>query len=386
MSLAREIHLAFVSDVHLFHPTTPTSHIIHNLLIAFPNNDSTGKLDMVFINGDLFDQIAHLPDQNVKFAMVWMTAFLRMCAKRGIKVRVLEGTPKHDRKQNTIFSDLIAAGEIPVDYRYYDRLTIDYEEDYGIHILYVPDEWSSGQWASNTHETAREIRALMAQKNLEQVDLTCLHGAMRYQLPASVKEHLTHDPAFYEAITRFVVNTGHIHESDHRGKILTNGSFDRLVHGDEKPKGHWRVRLKPGGTYHATFVENKGAMVYKTIRLRELDADKSLAFIKEQLAGLPKGSHVRIWAEKGHPILGGFETLKREYPHFHFKPKTETEEEERANEQALQEEDDDNLGIEITPNNVVGLVDVKLQSLGVDPALRAACMNRLQEDVHGKRI
>ena len=48
-------------------------------------------------------------------------------------------------------------------------------------------------------------------------------------------------------------------------------------------------------------------------------------------------------------------------------------------------DDELNLGIEITPNNVVGLVDIKLSAMGIDPALKKACLDALCEDLYGQR-
>jgi hypothetical protein len=331
----------------------------------------------------MFDQIALLPDPIVGYAMVWITNFLRMCARRNIKIWINEGTPKHDRKQNQLFVDLMGAGQIPVELKYFDQLTIYFDPDFGTYNLFIPDEWSAGEWASSTIETQREVKVLMAKMGLEKVDFTYIHGAMKYQLPESVKQHTVHEPEFYESITRYHVNTGHIHTPEHRGRILTNGSFDRLNHGEEHAKGHWRIKTQPSGDYNAVFVENKGAMIYRTVRVLDLDADAAMAKIHAQIAGLPNGSHVRLWAEKGHPVFGGLDTLKKKYPHYHFSTKTESEEEEKALSHALTEEDDDNLGIEITRDNVISLVNGKLTQMGIPETLKNLCLNRLHEDVHG---
>jgi hypothetical protein len=380
MTLTRKFHHASVSDVHYFHPKTPTGHIVRNMLKAFPDNDTTGLLDAIFIVGDLFDQITHLADPNARMVKVWAVNFLKMCARRDIKVRVLEGTPKHDRTQNSLLMDMAQLAEIPVDIRYVTKLEIEYMEDFGINILYIPDEWSSGSWASSTIETQREVKALLAQKGLEKVDFAFIHGAMNYHLRV-VKEHLVHDPVFYESIVQYQIWMGHIHTPEHRGRTIMNGSFDRLAHGEEHPKGHWRTHTKPNGEYHPVFIENKGAMIYKTIRLKDLEVDVCMANIKVALKGIPDGSHIRIHADKGHPVIAGMETLKRTYPTYHFTTKVEDTEGERGHEDGFEDEDPE-VGIEITPQNVVGLVEAKLISLGIGLELRGTSLAQLSEDVY----
>jgi UDP-2,3-diacylglucosamine pyrophosphatase LpxH len=383
MALTTTFRHASVSDVHTFHPETPTKHILVNLTKAFPDNELTGELDAIFIVGDFFDQIAVVPDPNVSLVKAWIVRLLRMCATRKIALFVLEGTPKHDRGQNKLFTEMATLAEIPVELYYITELTIFHWDKFGVDILFIPDEWSSGQWSSNTAETQREVKALMAQKNLDKVDFSFIHGAMDYHLKV-VKKHLVHDPEFYRSITRYQTWMGHIHTPDNRDGILMNGSFDRLAHGEEHPKGHWRCVTHPNGNYKATFVENKGAMIYKTIWLKNPDVDISMSEVKAGIEGLPKNSHVRIRADRGHPVIAGLETLRREYPHIHFKVKTDTEEEEKALDLAMVD-DELNLGIEITPNNVIGLVDAKLSAMGVDPSLKKACLDTLREDIYGQR-
>ena len=383
MPLTKKFHHASVSDVHVFHPETPTKHILVNLTKAFPDNETTGELDAIFIVGDFFDQIAVVPDPNVSLVKAWIVRFLRMCARRDITVFVLEGTPKHDRKQNKLFVELAALAEIPVELHYVDNLDIFHWDAWNLDILFIPDEWAPEDSNSNTHETQRQVKALMAQKGLDKVDFTFIHGAMGYHLKVA-KPHTVHDPEFYRSVTRYQVWMGHIHTPDHRERVLMNGSFDRLVHGEEHPKGHWRCVTHPTGDYTATFMENKGALIYKTIWLKNPDVDVSMSEVKAGIDGLPKGAHVRIRADRGHPVIAGLETLRREYPQYHFKPKTDTEEEEKALDQAMVD-DELYLGIEITPNNVVGLVDAKLGAMGIDPALKKACLDTLCEDLYGQR-
>lgn len=176
-----ELYIASFSDVHLGHPKTPTVSILRNLRKAFPDTEETGKLDLIFIVGDLFDRLLDMPDPSVPEIKIWFHQFLRMCAKRDIVVRVLEGTPSHDWKQSWLMDSINTQSGYNVDLKYVTTLSIEHIERFGINILYVPDEW-----LPETDDTWKEVLQHLGQHNLDQVDYALIHGSFNYQLPPAV--------------------------------------------------------------------------------------------------------------------------------------------------------------------------------------------------------
>jgi predicted MPP superfamily phosphohydrolase len=138
--------IATVSDIHLHHDRVPAKVIIESLMRAFPDNWETAELDAIIIAGDLFDKIMRIGSDNPDYAIIhaWMVMFLEMCARLKIAVRILEGTPSHDRGQSKMMEiindDLELAGVVKADLKYFDTVTVDWDETLGLHILYVPDE------------------------------------------------------------------------------------------------------------------------------------------------------------------------------------------------------------------------------------------------------
>lgn len=373
-----KLNIATFSDVHLGHRQTPTRHIIANLLAAFPDNEETGELDIIFIAGDLFDTVLTLPSEPVLEILPWIGKFLDMCARRKIKVRVLEGTPSHDWRQPKIM-EIINDGLDPIsgvkgeslgaDLEYLDTLCIRYMEEEGIHVLYVPDEWDEPD------RTWVQVQQLLLEYGIDRVDISVMHGAFKYQLPAHVNVP-THDPARYLGITKYNVYIGHIHQFSIYDRIIAQGSFDRLSHGDESPKGHVRTKIV-NGVPSTVFIENKNAMLYKTVDCRGLTLSDALTFIEGEIKDLPKGSHVRVFASPTDVILASIGELGHKYPNYKWTSKDDKS--GRVNTQKLLESRTTFKAVEINKGNIAGITEERLINRGIDPEVIALCMEKLKE-------
>lgn len=237
---------------------------------AFFDNDTTAELDWIILAGDVFDRQMSLSDENVFLIHNWIATFLRLCKKYDIAVDVLEGTPSHDWKQSRMFESINTECEIGADLRYVSDLSIRHIESLGVDVLYIPDEWSG-----SCAETYKQVRLLMQRHQLEEVDFTIMHGCFPHQMPPHLHNRLDmHNPNHYLEITRHYIFVGHIHlQSQHR-RILSSGSFNRIAHGEESPKGHYRVTIREEGDDDITFVKNAMAMQYITVNAEGLSAEQ----------------------------------------------------------------------------------------------------------------
>src|SRR6185312_12375018 len=110
---------AVFSDFHSGHPKNPMARLAANLKAAFPDNEETAALDILFIAGDFFDGLM-ISDSDAYFEAADLIVYLlRLCAKRDIVLRVLRGTPSHDYNQNRLFEHLNNAGHIGCDLKYW---------------------------------------------------------------------------------------------------------------------------------------------------------------------------------------------------------------------------------------------------------------------------
>lgn len=307
-----DLHIAVVGDVHLGHPETKTLHILESLRRAFPDTVETGKLDIIFIEGDLFDRLLDNADEDLYEIRIWMTMFLRMCASRDIVLRILEGTPSHDWKQSRLFPHINEIARIGADCKYIDKLSIEHIERFGATVLYVPDEWKP-----EPSETWKDVQEALKLSGIDKVDYAVMHGYFPHQLPKQL-EAGAHDPEKYLSIVRNEIFIGHVHTFTIWKRIVAAGSLDRLNHGEEHDKGH--VRRTPEGI---KFVINENAKEYVTIDCRGLEPARAHALVEERVKKLRKGAAVRIRANKDEPFATSLPALREKFPDFTWKIKTD---------------------------------------------------------------
>lgn len=352
-----KLSIGEIGDVHLGHHNTDTAHIIANLYKAFPDTDAFGELDFFIIAGDLFDRQLDYSDPNLEIIDRWMNDFLRQCKKRNVVLRLLEGTPSHDWRQGANMDYANINSDIGANFKHIDTLSIEFIQELGITVLYVPDEWRH-----DPNDVWLDVQKVLAEHNLTQVDFTVLHGAFEHQLPDHVPapKHLCER---YQNITKHYVFGGHIHKRSQNGNILAAGSFDRLCHGEEEAKGHLRVNIKPGGRDDIIFIENKGSKKYVSVDCAGDSLDLATDKIHNVVLRLPIGSHVRILANKTDPIVLSLSELKTRYTE-HFLT-TKVMDVDKGKREAVDRIITPFTPAAITPDNIFELV-----------------MDRFKEEVH----
>lgn len=301
-----KIAIATLGDVHLGHPRTKTSHITENLQKYLINDPQFEDLDLITINGDWWDQLLTMTSDAATDAEEFIFHLLYRCGLANIKVRVLEGTPLHDCKHSAKFEQINKMGNLGCDIKYFDTLSIEHITDLDIHILYLPDEFTT-----DPDETWRLVCELLKAHGLEQVDYVVMHGAFIYQLPPQA-QHNCHDPRRWQSIVKKHILINHIHTGSQYEKILAPGSFDRLKHSEEEPKGY--LRIEDFGTHtEIKFIENAGAKIYKTFNVVNKSIEEVYAML-EIVNTYPNDSFIRIQASLNDPIVHGYSALKAMYP------------------------------------------------------------------------
>lgn len=310
--MTKPIKMAIFSDIHLGNSRNKAKKIIEALDAAFPDNEETGELDFVFLAGDVFDRELTFPNEDVVDIQLWADRLLRICAKRNIILRVLEGTPSHDWKQSVCFENILKLTHYPVNFKYVSQLSIEHVDKFGINILYIPDEWGI-----TAQDTLNQVHKLLEVNNLTQVDYGIFHGQFDYQATwenkDATKDTISHDSEKYLSIVKHYIFIGHIHTHSSNDRIVAQGSFDRLGHGQEEPKGHVRAVID-NDDRKFFFVENKQARVYKTIDCKNMELQETLEYIKKKVDKLPEMSCVRIMAEPLHCIFTNMNLLIQMYP------------------------------------------------------------------------
>lgn len=360
--MIRDLSYLVISDIHLGHKNTSAFDIIQHLDTFFDhyrNNTEYSNLDIIFIAGDLFDRLLDFNSKDIHEATIWIDRLMKFCEKHDIILRVLEGTPSHDWKQSKIVDTLKDVNHNASDVRYIDTLHIEYIESLDLSILYVPDEWTA-----STELTFTQVEELLKEKNLIDVDIAIMHGCFNYQVQHIPVKLDAHDENKYLGIVKYFINIGHFHSFSTYNRIIAQGSFDRLTHGEEEPKGGVIVNLykDTNKSPDFVFIENKRAKIYKTIAVRFKDLEQALRSLYKQLNEIPKNSFIRIKAKKDHPIYSAIDEIKLMYPALTF---TKVTEESLAEDKAIIDSNmfhDDYIPVAITPENIIDLVTSEIET------------------------
>lgn len=312
-----------ISDVHLGARSTTADEILAHLTVFFEDFSNTSQLaqiDALFIAGDLWDDTVQFASDVIPQVVVWFDRLVRWCERNQIQLRVLEGTPRHDRRQGVSLKSIVDILNLKLDFKYITQLSIEKNEGLGLSILYVPDE------CRPTAEICqKDVEKLLTEHHLQKVDIAIMHGSFRYQLGLMPMTPKVHDEVWYLEHVKHYISIGHVHTPSQFNRIVAQGSFDRLSHGEEESKGGVLIKeIRPNEWMHF-FIENTEAKRYVTIDTEET-IDKTLSKIDRVTQTLPFGSYVRIRGLASHPVFQGFETLRARYPLFVFSKKTLTKE------------------------------------------------------------
>lgn len=366
-----DLKIAVASDIHLGHARNPTKRIIDNLRTAFPDNSETAELDMIVLAGDVFDGLLQLPDDEVTEIKVWVTYMLRLCKKHDILLWVLEGTPSHDWKQSKLFQTLNEVTGIGADLKYVKSLSVEYEQRHDVWLLFVPDEITN-----STETTLSQVHDLLRAKGLTHVDYAFMHGQFEYQLPPIVKAQ-KHSSEEYLKIVRHLIFIGHVHIHSRLDRIIAQGSFDRLSHGEEGPKGHVRA-YRRGNEHDVVFVENKQALRFVTVKCEQMTLVDTLEEIAKQVEGLPEDAFVRVKGSWDNPIFTNMDVLIRKWPWFTWDKQPVDDGEVETTETTMDDEIT-YVPITITKDNVISLLTDRLINSGAASNVLAMAQSIMPE-------
>lgn len=289
-------------------------------------------LDAIFFDGDILDTYRDSKHPDMIIVLAAMGTMMEFCRRHGIKLRILEGTPGHDYKQPRNFLPLAEAYGPELDFKYIQTLDFEYMEDVNMHILYVPDEWAGSAAACK-----EQIIEMMETNGIEKFDIAHMHGMFDFQIPDIGDHPLKHDSEWFHSIVRGFINIGHDHVFKTSSRILVQGSFDRIAHGEEGKKGAIVCHICRDGENRFEFIENKNARIFKTITVKTRDLDKAIAQVAGVLDKLPLHSHVRISSSKTNPIFSVMEEFKKAHPSIKFKKHLDKKQEETEGRSVLEE-------------------------------------------------
>lgn len=369
------VRIAVVSDIHLGNPRNKTKDIVANLNKYLSNSKFLSTIDILFVAGDVFDEALYLSSEGVEDIDLWIAKLLRRCEEFDVVVRVLEGTPSHDRGQSQRFLTMHEvhkkAGRKPVDIAYIKELCIEHIDKFDMDVLYVPDEWGSGP-----EDALDQVKAHLRKKELEQVDVAIMHGMFGFQLP-EIARLPKHNEEEYLRIVREFIFIGHVHTFAQYKRIIAQGSFDRLSHNEEEPKGFVRAIIHPALNSELTFIENKTAHIYKTITCYHEQVTDNLLLIDEKVKGLKPDSHVRIEAHYTNSILSNMMVIKERWPQ--FKWDSIAREKQKKQNKTIMDHKNTYVPISLDRQNLTKIVLERLSPMNLDQDIFNRCTTQLTD-------
>ena len=367
------ISILFGTDFHFGSKRTPSYTTLRSVKQAWPDSPIMAKHDIFFIGGDWMDRLLNLADRDVYEAQEAAIHILTVCKKYSIKLRIVEGTCSHDRRQSIMFTEFNERLKIGCDLKYFQDLSIEFIDDLNLTVLYLPDEWHH-----DSNETLRQAQELIKANGLTKVDLAIVHGGFKYQFPLELPS--LHDEVAWSELVNYAILSGHIHEHSRCLKVICGGSFNRNNHDEDGRKGHICLQLAKGRVKRVDFIENHFAKIYKTINIFDLDIQDVLSLI-EQLGKLPDGSAIRLEYRDPDPIKAIRETVEAVYPKYIFTDVKRTEKKDKEIKKLFS-------GgvfqpVEISRNSVVKLIIERLAKKGKDDETLALATKAIEETIEG---
>jgi hypothetical protein len=193
----------------------------------------------------------------------------------------------------------------------------------------------------------------------------------------------THDSSAYLKLVRYFILIGHVHLVTQLERILAAGSYDRICHGEEGPKGYYDVRLRSETDYDIVFVQNKGAKRYDTLDCTGLDTKALNVKIRQSVDTLPKGSAIRLRCSAHDAAAGDIDGLKKQYPQFEWSLVIDREKVKKESVLDTFMSMDMTEFIPIDESTIESLAQQELERQGLESDLISNCTNRLKELLRG---
>lgn len=317
-----KVRYLVISDIHLGNQRNPAWRIVDNLLAFFDNftdESQFTKLDIIFIDGDFFDKALWFSSDDVSVVMGFIVKLFDFCERHSIRLRYVEGTPSHDRRQFRNYIPLSRKYPL-LDFKYIGDMCVEGFYDLGITCLYVPDEHEHGGEKSQD-VIDKHLKSL----GIDKVDICMVHSWFKYQVP-EVASTSKYDEQFFLDRVHYFISNGHIHGPSTYDRIIGQGSFDRIAHNEEHPKGAVLIEITPEEQCWF-FVENKNALPFVTLHIKATTTvDKALTEIDRIAKELPEYAWLRIKASESHPVMSSISQLQKQYQHIRLEKITEQEE------------------------------------------------------------
>ena len=294
-----------IADIHF---GSKNKDIHKSLDGLFEDYAQLESVDYIKLLGDIWHRNILFGSNDANVSMNSLLLLGQYCIKHKIKLRALEGTASHDRKQMKLFETVVNRILPQLDFLYIDTICILEENDHN--CLYVPDNLSHG-----TQKTMEIIRELMVAKNITKIDTCSMHGAFKNTLSFGNLLYLHNEEEFLNIINGYIVS-GHVHRFQVHDRVIVPGSLDMIRFGEDSVKGvvvtHEDYSNPDNNEY--VFLENLRTKKYLTFNIDSTDIDLEIRKVYDEIVMLPSDSEVRFLFGDGNPLYLSSQ-FEESFPH-----------------------------------------------------------------------
>lgn len=273
------IKIVATGDLHFGNPKISSEKLYVTLTEFFYKEAQTS--DLILLTGDLFDQIATVNSNANKYVSLFIRELFLFSARLGIPVRILHGTYSHDRNQLSVLEVLKLEN---TNAKIINEISCEEIQlkDKKFRILYIPDNLPY----KKSSDVMTHIKKVMSVHGWKTVDIVLGHGTFDHALPVG-PEHAppctyTRDQ-FNDILERNgIIIMGHIHIPSAKNGVYYCGSFERMSHGEEQPKGFCSFEYENEQWKHK-FIENPSATLFVSIYPEGYSTDEIIVDFDKQI-------------------------------------------------------------------------------------------------------
>ena len=312
-----KVGILHITDIHFGHNKVSAESIANSIMTMILDNDKdiSKNIDLIILGGDEFDDLLTADSEDFQYAIKFFIFLSKYCSKNKIKIRCVEGTNSHSYGQMKTIGPIIET-DSNCDFKYVDRLDIEYIPDLDINVLYIPDELND----KDASITMKETNKLLKSKNLDKVDIAITHLYFSYQLPMVKTKSAFPENEMLDIVKHYLYN-GHVHTHSVYDRLITTGTPERLKHGEEEDKGilYSIIDLKNRDNDFYKFIKNKFSRIFKTIRVYTDSLLELREQIKKELKSIPKDSFIRLHVDDNNDVIkNNLLELKKTFKHYIF--------------------------------------------------------------------
>lgn len=257
-----------VGDLHFGNPHI-VSELLYQRLVKYLYPELKDA-QLLLLTGDTYDQLTTVNSSANYYVNLFIRDLISIAADTKLKVRILHGTYSHDRDQVNVLASY--AANAPVDFKVVNELSCEVLENFNngyksLRMLYIPDNLPF----KRSEQVIEQIQTLYRCYGWERCEVVLGHGTFSHTLPIGIE----HGPDCVYTTEQFrdlvepsgIVVMGHIHVHSHKEQVYYCGSFDRMSHGEEEPKGFFTFYKedRPNASWNAQFHVNFSATLCQTI-------------------------------------------------------------------------------------------------------------------------